>query len=201
MSDEAPRGAQEAATHLTESATIQVATASNCAQAIAEAATSITDAFRNGHRLYICGNGGSAADAQHMAAELITAGLPATALTTDTSIITAIANDYGYEYVFSRQLRALAKPGDVLLVISTSGKSLNILRAANEAYHQGLTVIALTGRRGISHTWSDDPDPPRQLAILVLSATSTNVAYIQETHLAIEHTICELVVKALRREP
>ena len=195
MDTQAPLGAQAAAEHLIASAAVKMTTADHCAQAIAEAATLIANAFRSGHRLFICGNGGSAADAQHMAAELIAAGLPAIALTTDTSVLTATANDYGYEHVFSKQLRALANPGDVLLVITTSGKSPNVLKAINEAYHhQGMGVIALTGKRGISPTWTDDPDADRNVVLTVVG-DSTMVSYTQETHLAIEHVICELVIK------
>src|SRR3990167_8656261 len=139
--------------------------------------TAIIKAFRNGNKLLICGNGGSAAEAQHFAAELVgrykheRRALPAIALTTDTSILTAIANDYGYENVFSRQVEALGKPGDILITLSTSGKSINCIKAAEVARKRRLIVFELD-RLG--------EDTPR----------------IQENHLSALHSICDKVEKA-----
>jgi D-sedoheptulose 7-phosphate isomerase len=153
--------------HLDESAQVKWRTAAACAGSIIEAADLIAEAFQNGGKLLICGNGGSAADCQHMAAEFtsrltadfVRPGLPAIALTTDTSFLTAYANDFDFDGVFARQVQALGKPEDVLLGISTSGKSKNVVRAAKTACEIGLKVIALTGdcgandddeRRGVS---------------------------------------------------
>jgi D-sedoheptulose 7-phosphate isomerase len=153
--------------HLHESAAVKRRTAEICAGSIIEAADLIAQAFKNGGKLLLCGNGGSAADCQHMAAEFtsrlsadfVRPGLPAIALTTDTSFLTAYANDFDFDGVFARQVQALGKPGDVLLGISTSGRSTNVVRAAQMAREMGLKVIALTGdcganddgeRRGVS---------------------------------------------------
>ena len=160
--------------------------------AIAHAAEIIADAFRNGGKLLLCGNGGSAADCQHMAAEFVSKlrktdrprrALPALALTTDTSFLTAYANDVGVENIFSRQIEALGKPQDVLIAISTSGASPNILRAVAAAREVGLKTIALTGSGGRLGAMAD----------VSITVPSTTVAHIQEAHLAIEHVICELV--------
>ena len=139
--------------------------------------TAIIKAFRNGNKLLICGNGGSAAAAQHFAAEFVgrykyeRRALPAIALTTDTSILTAIANDYGFENVFSRQVEALGRPGDILITLSTSGKSINCIKAAEVARKRRLIVFELD-RLG-----EDTPS-------------------IQENHLWTLHRICEKVEKA-----
>ena len=136
----------------------------------------------------MCGNGGSAADSQHLAAEIVgrfrreRRGLPSIALTTDTSILTSVANDYGYERVFARQLEALARPGDVLFAISTSGNSANVVQAAQTARRLGCQVVGLTGARGgqlASH------------ADLLVQAPSTVVARIQEIHTLCIHAIAE----------
>jgi D-sedoheptulose 7-phosphate isomerase len=153
--------------HLDESAQVKRRAAEACAESIVEAAGLIAASFQNGGKLLLCGNGGSAADCQHMAAEFtsrltadfVRPGLPAIALTTDTSFLTAYANDFDFDGVFARQVQALGKPGDVLLGISTSGKSKNVVRAAQTAREMGMNVIALTGdcgandegeRRGVS---------------------------------------------------
>jgi phosphoheptose isomerase len=164
---------------------------------IALAADEIIRSFLSGHKILACGNGGSAADAQHFAAEMLNRfeierpSLPAIALTTDTSTITSIANDYSYNEIFSKQIRALGQAGDILFAISTSGNSQNILEAIKIAHHRDLTVIALTGRDGglISSVLSE-----RDIEICV-PANST--ARIQETHLLIIHCLCDLVDKQL----
>ncbi|NBS96399.1 MAG: SIS domain-containing protein, partial [Betaproteobacteria bacterium] len=144
-----------------------------------------------GHRLLICGNGGSAADAQHLAAELIgrfereRPALPAIALTTDSSILTALSNDYRFDEVFSRQVRGLGGPGDLLLAISTSGNSVNILRAIEAAHEREMGVIALTGQGGGRiATQLRESD-------LLLAVPHTRTARIQEVHLLILHCLCD----------
>lgn len=151
----------------------------------------ISAALREGQKLLLFGNGGSAADAQHIAAEFVNrfklerTPLPAIALTTDTSALTSIANDYGYEQVFSKQVRALGRRGDVALAISTSGNAPNVLAAASTCRDLGIRVIALTG---------GSAGRLAALADLVLCVPGTNdTARIQETHILIGHTICELV--------
>lgn len=143
-------------------------------------------------KTYICGNGGSAADAQHFAAELTgryikeRLPLPAVALTTDTSAITAIGNDYGFEYIFSRQVEALCAEGDTLVVISTSGNSENIIKAIEAAKKAGVFVIALTGGDGGKIVEND-------YAGLTIIAPSNYTPHIQEAHIMIIHMICELI--------
>lgn len=154
--------------------------------------------LKSGHKVMVCGNGGSAADAQHLAAELVCRfaanrrALPALALTTDTSALTAIANDFGFERVFARQVEALAESGDLLIAISTSGRSSNVIEAARQARAAGCTVVALTGADG---------GPLAGLADLVLAAPSSNVARIQEVHEVIVHILAESVEAVLCREP
>lgn len=155
---------------------------------IEQAAELIANAFRQGRKLLICGNGGSAADAQHIAAELVgrfqleRRGLPAIALTTDSSVMTAWGNDYSFETVFSRQVEALGNPGDVLLAISTSGNSKNILAAVEKAKHQQMKVIGMTGAGG---------GRLKGLSDRLISAPSDVTARIQECHLVAYHLICE----------
>jgi D-sedoheptulose 7-phosphate isomerase len=151
-------------------------------------------AYRNQRKILIAGNGGSAADAQHFAGELVSRfyfdrpALAAIALTTDTSILTAIGNDYGYEDVFSRQIQALGQAGDVFIAISTSGNSPNILKAISQSKAQGLTVIGLTGRTG---------GKMKALCDLCLCAPSDSTPRIQECHLVLEHTLCACIEEAL----
>jgi D-sedoheptulose 7-phosphate isomerase len=157
---------------------------------VRELATIIAEAFRGGHKLLTCGNGGSAADAQHIAAEFVgrfareRAPLPAIALTTDSSAITALANDYGYEIVFARQVSALARPGDVLLAISTSGRSPNVIAAARSALEVGCKVGALTGASG---------GPLAELASVSIVVPSDDVARVQEVHELCLHAIAQEV--------
>jgi len=153
-------------------------------------AEKIASAFLRDRKLLICGNGGSAADAQHMAAEFVNRfqlerpPLPAMALTTDTSVITSIGNDYSFEDVFSKQVKALGVEGDVLLAISTSGKSKNILSAVEAANKQGIYTVGLLGGDGGKLLGRVD---------MALTVKSDVTARIQEAHLLLEHIICHLV--------
>jgi D-sedoheptulose 7-phosphate isomerase len=150
--------------------------------------------IRNGRKILLAGNGGSAADAQHIAGELVSRfafdrqGLPAIALTTDTSIITAIGNDYGYEMLFARQIQAHGKEGDVFIGYSTSGKSPNILLAFEEARNKGLVCVGMTGN-------SDSRMP--ELCDYLLQVPSKDTPKIQEGHLVLGHIICGLIENAL----
>jgi len=150
----------------------------------------ISRAFNNGRKLMLCGNGGSAADAQHIAAEFINRlqlerpPLPALALTTDTSIITSVANDYRYEEVFSKQIKALGVEGDILLAISTSGRSGNILSAVTTAKQRGLYTVGFLG---------GDGGEMLSLVDLALVVESNKTPRIQETHILAGHLVCELV--------
>lgn len=165
------------------------------ATVIASAADLVVKAFQGGHKVLLCGNGGSAADCQHMAAEFVgrlhsdvqRPALPAIALTTDTSFITAHANDVAFDDVFARQVQGLGQTGDVLIAISTSGRSRNVIAAAEEARRRGVAVIALIGEGG---TLAD-------LADIALRVPSRDTQLIQQAHLAVEHLICELVERAL----
>jgi len=161
---------------------------------ITEAGRTCAHALQSGHRIYLCGNGGSAADAQHIAAELIgrfvgeRRSLPAVALTTDTSALTAIGNDYGYDQVFSRQVEGLAEEGDVLIAISTSGNSANILNAVEVARGCGARVIGLSGKSGGAL------EKAANLSIIVPSDVT---ARIQEMHIVIGHLLCALIERQL----
>ena len=155
----------------------------------------ICEALTNGNKILVCGNGGSAADAQHIAAELIgyyenqRRSWPAIALTTDTSALTAVSNDLGFEQVFARQVAGLAQTGDVLIAISTSGKSRNVIRAVEQAKKQGCTTIALTGV-----VPSDAPaESLASLCDLVVAVPATRTSRIQEAHITIGHLWCEMV--------
>lgn len=162
------------------------------------AAEACIQCLRGGGKLLFAGNGGSAADAQHMAGEFVSRfafdrpGLAAVALTTDTSILTAIGNDYGYEQLFSRQVQALGRRGDVLFVYSTSGKSPNILRALAAGREAGLTTIGLTGNRG---------GPMAELCDLLLEVPSDDTPKVQEGHLVLGHIFCGLVERAMFTPP
>jgi D-sedoheptulose 7-phosphate isomerase len=150
--------------------------------------------YKAGGRLYIAGNGGSAADAQHLATEFVSklardrAPLPAEALTTDSSLITAIGNDYGYEQVFSRQIAGKASAKDMFLAITTSGVSPSILRALEQCRKQGVKSVLFTGRDG---------GPAKPLADFAIVAPGENTNRIQEVHLVLEHTLCESVERAM----
>lgn len=161
---------------------------------VASAATICIEALQNGGKILLAGNGGSAADAQHIAGELVSRfafdrpGLPAIALTTDTSILTAIGNDYGYEELFARQIQALGRPGDVLIAYSTSGSSPNIIRALETAATAGLRTVGLTGSRKGRMV---------ELCDLCLEVPSPNTPKIQEGHLVIGHVLCGLIEDAM----
>jgi len=166
-----------------------------CGGAIMDAARLMGETLKNGGKLLLCGNGGSAADCQHMAAEFVNLlsvdamrpALPAIALTTDTSFLTAYSNDFGFDGVFERQVQALGKAGDTLIGISTSGKSQNVVRAMRAARERGMNTIILMGNRG---TLAEDAE----VAIRVPHAGTQR---IQETCLVIEHILCELVEREL----
>jgi D-sedoheptulose 7-phosphate isomerase len=188
------------ATHLEISlAALQRATHDAALLATARAiAAAIISALRSGHKLLIIGNGGSAADAQHIAAEIVgrykqdRPGYAVLALTTDTSALTSIANDYGFEQVFARQVEGLGQRGDVLMALSTSGKSPNILAALRFARERGLGTVGFTGAKG---------ENLRALCDHLLVAPSDDTPVIQQIHLAIAHGICDEVEQTMMREP
>jgi len=157
----------------------------------------VVETFRRGGKLLLCGNGGSAADAQHIAAEFVSRfrrerhGLPAIALTTDTSILTAISNDYGYERVFARQVEALGRPGDMVIGISTSGISASVIAAMRAARNGSMATVGFTGASG--GTLVDHVD-------LCLCVPSHNTARIQEVHITVAHVVCEIVERTLFEE-
>jgi len=157
---------------------------------IERAGEMICSALREGSKVLLCGNGGSAADAQHIAAELVgryekhRRAWPAVALTTDTSALTALSNDYGYDEVFARQVEALGNEGDVLIAISTSGKSPNVIKAAEKARALGCKTIALTGASA---------EPLRSLCHLAVVVPSERTSRVQEAHITIGHLWCEMV--------
>ena len=160
-------------------------------------AAAVIAALRSGNKLLIIGNGGSAADAQHIAAEIVgrykhdRPACAAIALTTDTSALTAIANDYGFEQVFARQLEGLGARGDVLLALSTSGRSPNILAALRIARQRGLVTIGFTGNTG---------EPLASLCDHLLAAPSDDTPVVQQIHLAVAHGICDEIEQTLMRE-
>ncbi len=159
-------------------------------ETIAVAADTITKVLKQGGRVYVCGNGGSAADAQHIAGELVgrfereRKGLPAIALTTDTSVITSISNDYGFENVFAKQVEALVEEGDILWAISTSGASANVIAAAELAKKKGACVLAFTGKSN---------SKLEQIADICVCANEKSTARSQEIHQLAYHIICGLV--------
>ncbi len=169
---------------------------SECLDDIVAAAAILTGSLRAGGTLLICGNGGSAADAQHLATEFVSTltvdhprpSIRAVALTTDTSLLTAVANDFGVERMFARQLESLGRPGDVLVAISTSGNSANVLRAAETARERDLRVVALTGASGGGLA---------PLADVCVRVPSQVTAHIQESHLAVEQLRALLVEREL----
>ncbi len=161
---------------------------------INQAALQCIEAFKTDHKVLFCGNGGSAADAQHLAAEFSgrfykdRPPLYSDALHANTSYITAVGNDYGYEFVFSRLLKGIGRPGDILFGLSTSGNSSNILKAFEEAKNIGIYCIAMTGSTG---------GKMATLADLLINVPSHNTPRIQESHITIGHIICEMVEKTL----
>jgi D-sedoheptulose 7-phosphate isomerase len=162
---------------------------------IHEIAAAITAAFRAGHKLLIAGNGGSAADAQHIAGEFLSRlnfdrnPLPAIALTTDSSVLTAIGNDYGFDRTFERQVRGLGQPGDVFIAISTSGRSANVIAALAAARQAGLITVGFTG--------SHDNGLMQPLCDHCLAAPAEETALIQQIHIVAAHAICGLVEREL----
>lgn len=190
------RDVQRVRAYLEETAETARRAAEACAADVARAAELLVNALLDGGKVLLCGNGGSAADSQHLAAEFVSAltrdhrrpAIPALALTTDTSILTAIANDFGFEGVFARQVEALGRPGDVLIGISTSGGSLDVIRAVETAREQGLRTIALTGRGGGALA------PLVDVAIRVPSEATS---HIQECHIAIGQLLAFMVEEAL----
>lgn len=173
-----------------ESIDVKKASLDKNLSAIEASVTALVKCLKDGGKILLCGNGGSAADSQHIAAEFIgrfqkeRRALPAIALTTDTSALTALGNDYGFDVVFSRQVEALGNKGDVLIGISTSGNSKNVLEAVKKAKSQGLVTITLTG---------NDGGTLAPLSDIKLIAPSKITARVQESHITIAHTICELV--------
>jgi len=183
---------------LAESARITAATGAEAADAIERAAARLIEVFRAGGKLLAFGNGGSAADAQHLASELAgrfhreRPALPALALTTNSSDLTAIGNDYGFERIFPRLIEAHGRPGDAAVAFSTSGNSANVLAGVEAARAAGLTTIALTGSGGGKLAEAAD------VAIVVPACA---IARIQEAHIAVCHALCELIDAALYPEP
>ena len=158
----------------------------------------ITDAFKNGNRVYFCGNGGSAADAQHLAAEFSgrfytdRKALPAEALHCNTSYLTAVANDYGYDVVYSRMIEGIGETGDVLVGLSTSGNSVNILKAFEAAKEKGITTIAFTGSTG---------GQMKSVSDHLINIPSADTPRIQESHIMLGHIICQLVEEKIFQTP
>jgi len=181
---------------LKESSETKLKIEAECKDGILKAADLLTEAFRNGNKLLLCGNGGSAADCQHIATELVIRlshhinrpALPAIALTTDSSNLTAGGNDIGFENVFARSVEGLGNKGDVLLAISTSGNSENVIRAVNKAKEKGMKVIALLGGSG---------GKLKEMVDLPVIIPSSNVQRIQEGHITVAHIVCELVEEEL----
>jgi phosphoheptose isomerase len=178
--------------HLLQSAELKQTVAETCASEITEAAAILTECLRNDGKILLCGNGGSAADCQHIAAEFTSVlsqdfkrpGLAAIALTTDTSFITANANDFGFEGIFERQVQALGRKGDALVGISTSGNSKNVICALKYARERGIKTIALTGASG---------GEIADIADVTIKVPSSDTQLIQESHISIGHIFCALV--------
>ena len=183
--------------HFTDSIQTKIDAADYLPEAIAKAADIMITCLANGHKILACGNGGSAGDAQHFSAELLNRyemerpSLPAIAISTDTSTITSIANDYTYDDIFAKQIRALGNKGDVLLAISTSGNSVNVVNAIKDAHNRGMHVVAMTGKEGgamaplLEHTDAE------------IRVTAKKTARIQETHLLVIHCLCDAIDQAL----
>ena len=187
----------EIARLLEESAQIKMTIANSSIKTIENIVSLIIESYKNGGKIVLCGNGGSAADAQHIAGELVgrfaleRQAFPAIALTTDTSIITALANDYGYKVIFRRQIEALVNENDVVIGISTSGNSPNIIEAMKAAKIKGAKTIGLTGSNG---------GKLAEIVDLLMAVPSKVIPRIQESHITIGHIVCELVEKELIKE-
>jgi D-sedoheptulose 7-phosphate isomerase len=194
MVTESPNSPEKVRSILLASSETLASAADSIAPAVAEAASLVVDALRGGSKVLLCGNGGSAADAQHIAAELAgrlrrdRAGLPAVALTVNPSVLTALSNDYGYDEVFARQIEALGRKGDVLIGISTSGSSENVVRALKAGRAGGLRTIGLLGETG---------GAMEQHCDLSIRAPESDTPRIQEVHITVGHAICEIVEDAL----
>jgi D-sedoheptulose 7-phosphate isomerase len=197
MPPSAPSRLDQVRATLAEAARVHAGLGATVVEATAAAAAAIEAALRAGHKVLVCGNGGSAAEAQHFAADLVgrftreRAAWPAIAVTTDTSALTAIANDYGIERMFARQVEGLGQPGDVLVGISTSGVSPNVVEAIRVARNRHMTVVALTGRDG---------GRMGQMADIHVNVPHPVVARVQEVQLTLLHVICELVEDAMTGE-
>ena len=182
---------QRASQHFLDSIAVKQEAEKTLPDLVAQGVLAMTSCLQSGGKVMACGNGGSAADAQHFAAELMgrfereRQELAAIALTTDSSILTAVGNDYSYDEVFSKQVRGLGKKGDVLLAISTSGNSKNVVKAIEAAKKIGIKIIALTGNGGGKMATLLDKDD------IHLCAPSTRTARIQETHLVLLHGLCD----------
>ncbi|MFT6328268.1 MAG: DnaA initiator-associating protein [Bermanella sp.] len=181
----------------TESIQTKIAAAEELPIPIEKAANMMVRALINGNKILSCGNGGSAGDAQHFSSELLNRyerdrpSLPAMALTTDSSTITSIANDYSYDEIFSKQIKALGQPGDILLAISTSGNSRNVINAMEAALGRDMTIVALTGKDGgeMAGFLSEND--------VEIRVPSSRTARIQEVHLLVIHNLCESIDNAL----
>ncbi len=179
--------------HFAESIATKQTAADALAESIAAGGRVMSDALLADGKILSCGNGGSTADAQHFSSELLNRfemerpGLPAMALTTDASTVTSISNDYSYEEIFAKQVRALGKPQDVLLGISTSGESENVIRAINAAHERGMRVVALSGRDGgrMADLFEEGD--------VEIRVPATRTARIQEVHLLVIHCLCDLI--------
>jgi phosphoheptose isomerase len=175
----------------------QITAADTISDVVAKGAQMMVDALLGNHKILACGNGGSAADAQHFSAEMLNRfeaerpSLPAIALTTDTSTLTSIANDYHYNEVFSKQIKALGQPGDILFALSTSGNSKNIIEAIVAAHHRKMHVLVLTGKDG------GDIPPLLQATDIEIRVPSESTARIQETHGIVIHCLCDIIDKQL----
>ena len=188
------------AAHFTESIAAKQQAVEVLAEPTAEAAQLMINCLMNDGKILVCGNGGSAADAQHFAAEMTgrfekeRMELAAIALTTDTSALTAIGNDYGFDHIFSKQVRALGRPGDMLMGISTSGNSANIIEAIHAAHERDMQVIAFTGRDGgkIAGLLKDND--------VLLNVPHPRTARIQENHIVLIHALCDCIDSALLGE-
>ena len=186
--------------HFAESIAVKEVAGEQLAESIAAAGRLLSDALLDDGKILSCGNGGSAADAQHFSSELLNRfererpGLPALALTTDSSTLTSISNDYSYAEIFSKQVRALGKSQDVLLAISTSGNSENVIRAVAAAHEREMRVVALTGCDGgrMADLFSEDD--------VEIRVPATRTARIQEVHLVVIHCLCDLIDTALLGE-
>ena len=192
--------AERVRAYLEEMADTAHRAAEACAEDVARAAELLVNALLDGGRILLCGNGGSAADSQHLAAEFVSTltvenrrpAIPALALTTDTSILTAIANDFGFESVFARQVEALGRAGDVLIGISTSGDSANVTRAFEQAQAQELRTIALTGETG---------GMLAPMADVAIRVPSSETSHIQECHIGIGQLLAFMVEEMLYPKP